>query len=127
MEALVSKRILVTGGAGFLGSKVVERLRNEGCKKVSVFRSSEYDLRKPLETGRLFRETRPQIVIHLAAVVGGIGANRANPGRLFYENLMMGVEIFEQAGLHNIEKVVAIGAVCAYPKFCPLPFLEEGL
>src|ERR1700675_972445 len=94
MEALDSKRILVTGGTGFLGSKVVERLKNEGCKQVLVFRSSEYDLRKPVETGKLFRDTRPQIVIHLAAAVGGIGANRVSPGRFFYDNLMMGVEVF---------------------------------
>jgi GDP-L-fucose synthase len=124
MEALVSKRILVTGGAGFLGSSVVERLRNEGCRQVLVFRSSEYDLRKPVETAKLFDETRPQIVIHLAAIVGGIEANRASPGRFFYDNLMMGVEIFEQARLHNIEKVVAIGTVCAYPKFTSVPFRE---
>jgi GDP-L-fucose synthase len=127
MEALVSKRILVTGGAGFLGSSVVERLRNEGCRQVLVFRSSEYDLRKPVETAKLFDETRPQIVIHLAAIVGGIEANRASPGRFFYDNLMMGVEIFEQARLHNIEKVVAIGTVCAYPKFTSVPFREEDL
>lgn len=127
MEALVSKRILVTGGTGFLGSKLVERLKSEGCEQVLVFRSSEYDLRKPVETAKLFHETRPQIVIHLAAAVGGIGANRDNPGRFFYDNLMMGVEVFEQARLHNIEKVVAIGTVCAYPKFTSVPFREEDL
>lgn len=127
MVALDSKRILVTGGTGFLGSKVVERLKNEGCKQVLVFRSSEYDLSKPSETGALFRHTQPQIVIHLAAAVGGIGANQDNPGRFFYENLMMGVEVLEQARLHNIEKVVAIGTVCAYPKFTPVPFREEDL
>jgi GDP-L-fucose synthase len=92
-----------------------------------VFRSSEYDLRKPAETARLFNDTHPQIVIHLAAVVGGIGANRANPGGFFYQNLMMGVEVIEQARLHNVEKVVAIGTVCAYPKFTPVPFREEDL
>jgi GDP-L-fucose synthase len=127
LAALASKRILVTGGAGFLGSKVVARLRDEGCKQVLVFRSSEYDLRKPAETARLFRETQPQIVIHLAAVVGGIGANRESPGRFFYENMTMGLEVFEQARLHSIEKMVAIGTVCAYPKFTPVPFREEDL
>jgi GDP-L-fucose synthase len=127
MESLVSKRILVTGGAGFLGSKVVERLTKEGCQNVLVFRSSEYDLRKPSETAALFHHTRPQIVIHLAAAVGGIGANQENPGRFFYENLMMGVEVLEQARLHKVEKVVAIGTACAYPKFTPLPFREEDL
>jgi hypothetical protein len=89
MDSLISKRILITGGAGFLGSSVVHELRRVGCKHLLVFRSAEYDLRNPAETVRLFSDTRPQIVIHLAAVVGGIGANRANPGRFFYDNLMM--------------------------------------
>lgn len=127
MDSLISKRILITGGAGFLGSNVVDELRKLGCKHLLVFRSSEYDLRSPAETARLFSDTHPQIVIHLAAVVGGIGANRANPGGFFYQNLMMGVEVIEQARLHNVEKVVAIGTVCAYPKFTPVPFREEDL
>jgi len=127
MDSLISKRILITGGAGFLGSNVVDELRKLGCKHLLVFRSSEYDLRSPAETARLFSDTHPQIVIHLAAVVGGIGANRANPGGFFYQNLIMGVEVIEQARLHNVEKVVAIGTVCAYPKFTPVPFREEDL
>jgi GDP-L-fucose synthase len=127
VDSIVSKRILITGGAGFLGSHVVAELRKIGCKQLLVFRSNEYDLRNPAETARLFRDTRPHIVIHLAAVVGGIGANRMNPGRFFYDNLMMGVEVIEQSRLHNIEKVVAIGTVCAYPKFTPVPFHEEDL
>jgi len=127
MDSLISKRILITGGAGFLGSNVVHELTKLGCKHLLVFRSSEYDLRSPAETARLFGDTRPQIVIHLAAVVGGIGANLANPGRFFYDNLMMGVDVIEQSRLHQVEKVVAIGTVCAYPKFTPVPFREADL
>ena len=127
MDSLIAKRILITGGAGFLGGYVVNRLRELGCKHLLVYRSSEFDLRSPAETARLFSETRPQVVIHLAAVVGGIGANLANPGKFFYDNLMMGVDVFEQARLHRVEKVVAIGTVCAYPKFTPVPFREEDL
>jgi len=127
MESIVSKRILITGGTGFLGSKVVARLKREGCEKMSVFRSTEFDLRRPSDTARLFHQVQPQVVIHLAAVVGGIGANRSSPGRFFYDNLMMGVEIFEQARIHQVEKVVAIGTVCAYPQFTPVPFREDDL
>ncbi len=127
MDSLIAKRILITGGAGFLGSNVVADLKRIGCRNLFVFRSSEYDLRNPAEAARLFRDSRPEVVIHLAAVVGGIGANRANPGRFFYDNLMMSVEVIEQARLHQVEKVVAIGTVCAYPKFTPVPFREEDL
>jgi GDP-L-fucose synthase len=127
MDSLASRRILITGGAGFLGRNVVNELTRLGCKHLSVFRSAEYDLRKPADTVRLFRDTRPQVVVHLAAVVGGIGANRANPGRFLYDNLMMGVELIEQARLHDVEKIVILGTVCAYPKFTPVPFHEEDL
>jgi len=127
MDSLITKRILITGGAGFVGRSVVDELRRVGCEHLLVFRSSEYDLRNPAETARLFSEARPQIVIHLAAIVGGIGANRANPGRFFYDNLMMGVGVIEQARLHKVEKLVAIGTVCAYPKFTAVPFREEDL
>jgi len=127
MDSLTTKRVLITGGAGFLGSHVVEELKNLGCKHLFVFRSSEYDLRKPGETIRLFDEKKPQVVIHLAAVVGGIGANRNSPARFFYDNLMMGAEVIEQAHRHQVEKVVAIGTVCAYPKYTPVPFREENL
>src|ERR1700722_20337017 len=127
MSSIVSKRILITGGAGFLGSHVVDELERAGCKQLLVFRSNEYDLRNPAETARLFRDTRPQIVIHLAAVVGGIGANRENPGKFFYDNLMMGVEVIEQSRQMGIPKFVAIGTICAYPKFCPVPFKEETI
>ena len=127
MESLVSKRILITGGYGFLGSHVVEEFQAVGCKHLNVFHSSEYDLRVPTETARLFADTRPQVVVHLAATVGGIGANRLNPGTFFRDNLLMGVEVIEQARLHRVEKVVAFGTVCAYPKFTPVPFREENL
>ena len=126
-DSLVSKRILITGGAGFLGTSVVSELKRLGCRDPIVFRSRDYDLRNAGETARLFQDTQPEIVIHLAAVVGGIGANRVNPGRFFYDNLMMGVNVLEQARLDQLEKVVAIGTVCAYPKFTPVPFREEDL
>jgi GDP-L-fucose synthase len=120
-----NKRVIVTGGAGFLGRFVVEGLKERGCKKIFIPRSYDYDLRKVTHIRRLLKETRPDIIIHAAAVVGGIGANRENPGKFFYENLMMGVQLIEQARLFRIPKLVAIGTICAYPKFCPVPFKED--
>src|SRR5712691_1951957 len=121
------KRVVVTGGAGFLGSFVVEKLRERGCQNVIVPRSKEYDLRDRDAVIRLYKEARPDMVIHLAAVVGGIGANRANPGRFFYDNALMGMQLIEYARQCGVEKFVIVGTVCAYPKFTPLPFREDDL
>jgi GDP-L-fucose synthase len=121
------KRVVVTGGAGFLGNYVIAGLKKRGCKNVLVPRIEEYDLVNLDEIVRMYDDMRPDIVIHLAAVVGGIGANREHPGRFFYENLMMGVQLIEQGRLGNIEKFVAIGTVCAYPKFTPVPFKEDDI
>lgn len=121
------QRVTVTGGAGFLGSYVVERLRQRGCREVFVPRSRDYDLVDAGAVRRLYDEARPDLVIHLAARVGGIGANRENPGRFFYENLMMGVQLMEEARHREVRKFVAIGTVCAYPKFTPVPFREDDL
>src|SRR5436309_4554877 len=121
------KRLVVTGGAGFLGSFVVQKLRQRGCEHIVAPRSNEYDLRDRDAIIRLYTEARPEIVIHLAAVVGGIGANRANPGRFFYDNAIMGIQMMEYARKFGIEKFVAVGSVCAYPKFAPVPFKEDEL
>jgi len=121
------KRVVVTGGAGFLGGFVVKGLRERGCKSILVPEIGDYDLVKMDDVKRMYDEMEPGIVIHLAAVVGGIGANREHPGRFFYENLMMGVQLIDQGRLCNIEKFVAIGTVCAYPKFTLTPFREEDI
>jgi len=122
-----NKRVLVAGGAGFLGSFVVEKLQERGCKDIFVPRSKDYNLVEIEAVRRLYRDAKPDIVIHLAARVGGIGANQANPGKFFYDNLMMGVQMMEVGRQVGIEKFVALGTVCAYPKFTPVPFKEEDL
>lgn len=127
MLALQEKQIVVTGGSGFLGSHVVKVLRARGCTRIFVPRSRSYDLRHQNAVEQMFDDAQPQIVIHLAAVVGGIGANRENPGRFYYENLIMGAELMEQARRRGVEKFVAIGTVCAYPKFARVPFREDDL
>jgi GDP-L-fucose synthase len=124
---LATKRLLVTGGGGFLGRHVVEELGRAGCREVFVPRSRDYDLTRPDAVARVYDDARPDVVIHLAAVVGGIGANRENPGRFFYENIVMGTELMEQARRRGLEKFVAVGTVCAYPKFTPVPFHEDDL
>ena len=126
-ESLAGKRICVTGGCGFLGRRVVARLLERGYDNIFVVRRKEYNLVHNEAVEKLYLETKPQVVIHLAAVVGGIGANQENPGRFFYENLMMGAQLIEGAHLHGVEKFVQIGTICAYPKFTPIPFKEDDL
>jgi len=121
------RRVVVTGGAGFLGSYVIDGLEQHGCKNILVPKIEDYDLVQMDNIVRMYEDMKPDIVIHLAAVVGGIGANREHPGEFFYKNLMMGVQLIEQGRLHDIEKFVAIGTICAYPKFTPVPFKEDEL
>ncbi len=127
LKYLLDKRITITGGKGFLGTHLVNRLRAEGCKNVSVADLPEYNLVDIAGVRKLYDDLKPDVVIHLAAVVGGIGANMANPGRYFYENLMMGVQLMHEAHLRKLPKFVALGTICAYPKFTPVPFKEEDL
>ena len=118
---------MVTGGGGFLGQAVVRRLQSGGATDVFVPRSRDYDLRIPGDIARVLGDASPHVVVHLAAVVGGIGANRENPGRFFYENAIMGIELMEQSRRAGIDKFVQVGTVCAYPKFTPVPFHEDDL
>src|SRR2546423_7706045 len=122
-----NRRVVVTGGKGFLGSYVVEKLAGHGAAHVLVPARRDYDLRRLDAVERMFTDMRPDIVIHLAAVVGGIGANRERPGEFFYDNLIMGAQLMELARKRHIEKFVAIGTVCAYPKVTPIPFKEAEL
>jgi len=120
-------RVTVTGGAGFLGRVVCEKLRRRGCVSICVPRSCAYDLRREADVARMYEECRPDVVLHLAATVGGIGANRAHPGRFFYNNLMMGVHLIEYGRRYGLGKFVQVGTVCSYPKNTPVPFKEDDL
>ena len=127
MKFWQEKRVVVTGGSGFLGKFVVEELKKKGCKHIFIPRKKDYDLRQMSVIKRMLQESKPHMIIHLAAVVGGIGANRLKPGEFFYDNLMMGAQLVEQSRLFGVEKFVAIGTICAYPKFTKVPFKEEDL
>lgn len=126
MASLADKRIVVTGGSGFLGRHVVAALGTRGCT-VLVPRKAQYDLTRAADVERMYVDLTPHIVLHLAAVVGGIGANRDSPGRFFFENVMLGALTMEMARQHGVEKFVGIGTICAYPRLAPVPFLERDL
>ncbi len=125
--SLRHKRVLVTGGSGFLGSHIVNRLTRMECAQITVPRRKDFDLTRSEAVDRLFRECRPEVVIHAAAAVGGIGANRLNPGKFFFENAIMGIQLIEACRLFEVEKTVVLGTICAYPKFTPVPFREDSL
>jgi len=124
---LSSKRVCVTGGAGFLGTHLIRKLRENGARDIFIPQYPEYDLVKGEDIDRLLADAHPDVIIHLAAHVGGIGANREKPAEFFYDNLMMGVQLIHKAWQRGVEKFVAIGTICAYPKFTPIPFKEEHL
>ena len=122
-----NKRITVTGGKGFLGSYILKKLEQRGCNNIAIAGLPEYDLTRLQDIKKMYQKQRPDIVIHLAAVVGGIGANMQNPGKFFYENAIMGIQLLHEAYLNKIEKFVGIGTICAYPKFASIPFKEEDI
>ncbi|HMA53276.1 MAG TPA: NAD-dependent epimerase/dehydratase family protein, partial [Acidobacteriota bacterium] len=128
MINLKDKRIVVTGGKGFLGRQLVRRLtEHRGCETVAVADRPEYDLRDIIHVRRMYDDLKPDIVVHLAAVVGGIGANRENPGQFFYDNAIMGIQLIHGGHRHGVEKLVILGTICCYPKFTPVPFREDDL
>ena len=127
MLDLAAKRVMVTGGSGFLGGFVLEKLKARGCESVFAPRSHEFDLTRASDIARALSVFEPQVIVHLAAVVGGIGANLDEPGRFFYENAVMGIELIEQSRRAGVEKFVCVGTVCAYPKFAQVPFTEDGI
>jgi len=127
MLDLTNKQIVVTGGGGFLGSHLVKKLKEHGATNVVPLVYHDYDLRDRVHVQRMFDDLHPEVIIHLAAVVGGIGANRLHPGSFFYDNAIMGIQLIEEARLHATQKFVQVGTICAYPKFTPVPFKEEDL
>ena len=122
-----NRKVVVTGGAGFLGTYVAIELKKRGCRHLFIPRKMDYDLRKIESIKQMLNDAKPDIIIHLAAVVGGIGANRDRPGTFFYDNLIMGIQLMEEARIFGIKKFVAIGTICSYPKFTKVPFKEESL
>lgn len=127
VSPLTQKRVCVTGGGGFLGSFVAEELERRGYRDVFVARRRDYDLTTTLGVEKMLADAKPEVLFHLAAVVGGIGANRQNPGRFFYDNAIMGIQLIEYARRANVEKIIVVGTTCSYPKFAPVPFREECL
>src|ERR1700716_389086 len=127
MPELSTKRVCVTGGGGFLGSFVVDELRRRGCRDIFIPRRKQYDLTTERGIKSMFEDAKPEVLFHLAAVVGGIGANRANPRLFFYENAIMGIQLIEAARRQGVEKTIVTGTICSYPKFAAVPFKEDAL